>query len=40
MAEPFIFPSEATQVFFTNIVDTLGWKVVSQKKKIKAGGGE
>lgn len=28
MSEPFIFPSQATQVFFSDVVDKPGWKVV------------
>ena len=31
MAEPFIFPTQAMQVFFSNVVDRPGWKVVLQK---------
>ena len=32
MSEPFIFPSQATQVFFSNDVKKPGWKVVLQKE--------
>lgn len=32
MAEPFIFSSQATQVFFSNIVEKPGWKVVLRKE--------
>jgi hypothetical protein len=32
MAEPFIFPSQATQVFFSDVVDKPGWKVVLRKE--------
>jgi hypothetical protein len=32
MVEPFIFPSQATQVFFSDVVDKPGWKVVLRKE--------
>ena len=32
MSEPFIFPSQATQVFFSNDVRKPGWKVVLRKE--------
>lgn len=32
MSEPFIFPSQATQVFFSDARDKPGWKVVLQKE--------
>ena len=32
MSDPFIFSSQATQVFFSNIPSKLGWKVVLQKQ--------
>lgn len=32
MADPFIFPSQATQVFFSDVVDKPGWKVVLRKE--------
>ena len=32
MSEPFIFPSEATQVFFSNDLTKPGWKVVLRKE--------
>jgi hypothetical protein len=32
MAEPFIFPSQATQVFFSDAADRPGWKVVLRKE--------
>lgn len=32
MVDPFIFPSQATQVFFSDIVDKPGWKVVLRKE--------
>lgn len=32
MAEPFIFPSQATQVFFSDVVGRPGWKVVLHKE--------
>ena len=32
MSEPFIFPSQATQVFFSNDVKKPGWKVVLRKE--------
>jgi hypothetical protein len=32
MAEPFIFPSQATQVFFSDVEVRPGWKVVLQKE--------
>ena len=32
MAEPFIFPSQATQVFFSDVVEKPGWKVVLRKE--------
>ena len=31
LAEPFIFPSQATQVFFSDVVERDGWKVVLRK---------
>ena len=31
LAEPFIFPSQATQVFFSDVVERPGWKVVLRK---------
>ena len=33
MSEPFIFPSQATQVFFSNDMSKSGWKVVFWKEK-------
>jgi hypothetical protein len=30
--EPFIFPSQVTQVFFSNNLNKLGWKVVLHKE--------
>ena len=32
MSEPFIFPSQATQVFFSDVPTKPGWKVVLQKE--------
>ena len=32
MLEPFIFPSQATQVFFSDVEGRPGWKVVLQKE--------
>ena len=32
MLEPFIFPSQATQVFFSDVGGRPGWKVVLQKE--------
>jgi len=32
MAEPFIFSSQITQVFFSDIVGKLVWKVIFQKE--------
>ena len=32
MSDPFIFSSQATQVFFSHIPSKLGWKVVLQKQ--------
>lgn len=32
MAEPFIFSSQATQVFFSDIVEKPGWKIVLRKE--------
>ena len=32
MSEPFIFPSQATQVFFSNDMSKPGWKVVLRKE--------
>jgi hypothetical protein len=32
MAEPFIFASQATQVFFSDAIDKAGWKVVLRKE--------
>jgi len=32
MAEPFIFSSQVTQVFFSDIIDRPGWKVVLRKE--------
>jgi len=32
LAEPFIFPSQATQVFFSDVVDRPKWKVVLRKE--------
>ena len=32
MADPFIFPSQATQVFFSDVPEKVGWKVVLQKE--------
>ena len=32
MAEPFIFSSQVTQVFFSDIIDKPGWKVVLRKE--------
>lgn len=32
MAEPFIFPSQATQVFFSDVSNRPGWKVVLSKE--------
>ena len=32
MSEPFIFPSQATHVFFSDDVKKLGWKVVLRKE--------
>jgi hypothetical protein len=32
MAEPFIFPSQATQVFFSDVAERPGWKVVLRKE--------
>ena len=32
MSEPFIFPSQATQVFFSNDMRKPGWKVVLRKE--------
>jgi hypothetical protein len=32
MADPFIFPTQATQVFFFDDQKKLGWKVVLQKE--------
>jgi hypothetical protein len=32
LAEPFIFPSQATQVFFSDVLDRPGWKVVLRKE--------
>ena len=32
MSEPFIFPSQATQVFFSNDLKKPGWKVVLRKE--------
>lgn len=32
MVEPFIFPSQATQVFFSDVVEKPGWKVVLRKE--------
>jgi hypothetical protein len=32
LSEPFIFPSQATQVFFSDVVDKPGWKVVLRKE--------
>jgi hypothetical protein len=32
LAEPFIFPSQATQVFFSDVVEKPGWKVVLRKE--------
>jgi hypothetical protein len=32
MSEPFIFPSQATQVFFSNDLNKPGWKVVLRKE--------
>ena len=32
LAEPFIFPSQATQVFFSNVVEKPAWKVVLRKE--------
>lgn len=31
-ADPFIFPSQATQVFFSDVVERPGWKVVLHKE--------
>ena len=31
LAEPFIFPNQATQVFFSDVVERPGWKVVLHK---------
>ena len=32
MSEPFIFPSQATQVFFSDVEGKPGWKVVLRKE--------
>ena len=32
MLEPFIFPSQATQVFFSDVAGRPGWKVVLRKE--------
>jgi len=32
MSEPFIFSSQATQVFFSDVPQKPGWKVVLQKE--------
>jgi len=32
MADPFIFPSQATQVFFSDVIEKPRWKVVLQKE--------
>jgi hypothetical protein len=32
LSDPFIFPSQATQVFFSDVPDKLGWKVVLRKE--------
>ena len=32
MLDPFIFPSQATQVFFSNVVGRPGWRVVLRKE--------
>jgi hypothetical protein len=32
LSDPFIFPSQVTQVFFSNVPDKLGWKVVLRKE--------
>jgi hypothetical protein len=32
MADPFIFPTQATQVFFSDDQKKLGWKVVLRKE--------
>lgn len=32
LAEPFIFPSQATQVFFSDVPERPGWKVVLRKE--------
>ena len=32
MVDPFIFPSQATQVFFSDAVEKPGWKVVLRKE--------
>ena len=32
LAEPFIFPSQATQVFFSNVIEKPSWKVVLRKE--------
>ena len=32
LADPFIFPSQATQVFFFGVVEKPGWKVVLRKE--------
>ena len=32
MVDPFIFPSQATQVFFSDVVEKPGWKVVLWKE--------
>ena len=32
LVDPFIFPSQATQVFFSDVVEKPGWKVVLWKE--------
>ncbi len=32
LSEPFIFPSQATQVFFSDVIERPGWKVVLRKE--------
>ena len=32
LADPFIFPSQATQVFFSDVIERPGWKVVLRKE--------
>ena len=32
LADPFIFPSQATQMFFSDVVEKPGWKVVLRKE--------